>query len=120
MTVPFHDIKVVFKMGHSRPLFLYFVLSINSHQQIPKCSIKVANDWIRTCGLRYQKQTRCQLCHNYCPYQGTKSLKLTFVRGETMRYRTDMLPALSPKMVTLSGSPSKCSMYFLTHSKAKI
>ena len=31
------------------------------------CSITVANDWIRTGILWYQKWPLCQLCYNHCP-----------------------------------------------------
>ena len=51
-------------MGHSRPLFLYFRLF---YKQITvyKCSIKVADYWIRTRVLWYWKQLLNQLCHNH-------------------------------------------------------
>ena len=54
------------KMGHSRPLFLYFRLSYKQ-LTVNKCSIKVANDWIRTRVLWYWKRPLCQLRHNHCP-----------------------------------------------------
>ncbi len=40
--------------------------------------------------------------------------------GETMRNMTDMLPALSPKTVTLPGSPPKATMLSRTHFRAAI
>ena len=36
-----------FKMGHSRPLFLYFHL-FYKQLTVNKCSTKVADDWIQT------------------------------------------------------------------------
>ena len=53
-------------MGHSRPYFLYFGL-FYKQLTVNKCSIKVANDWIRTRVLWYRKQLLCQLRHNHCP-----------------------------------------------------
>ena len=42
------NILLFFKqIGHSRPLFLYFCL-FNKQLTVDNCSIKVANDWIRT------------------------------------------------------------------------
>ena len=54
------------KMGHSRPLFLYFCL-FYKQLTVNKCSIKVADDWIRTWVLWYRKRPLCQLRHNHCP-----------------------------------------------------
>ena len=53
-------------MGHSRPLFLYFRL-FYKQLTVNKCSIKVADDWIRTRILWYWKRPLCQLRHNHCP-----------------------------------------------------
>ena len=50
------------KKGHSRPLFLYFRLFYNQ-LTANKRSIKVADDWIQTQVLWYQKRPLCQLCH---------------------------------------------------------
>ena len=36
-------------------------------QTVNKCSIKVADDWIRTRVLWYRKQPLCQLRHNHFP-----------------------------------------------------
>ena len=58
--------KFCLKMGHSRPLFLYFRL-FYKQLTVNKCSIKVANDWIQTRVLWYRKQPLCQLRHNHCP-----------------------------------------------------
>ena len=58
--------KFCLKMGHSRPLFLYFRL-FYKQLTVNKCSIKVADDWIRTRVLWYRKQPLCQLRHNHCP-----------------------------------------------------
>ena len=53
-------------MGHSWPLFLYFVISIQL--TVNKCFLyKFANDWIRTVDLWYWKLPLCQLSHNHCP-----------------------------------------------------
>ena len=54
------------RMGHSGPLFLYFRL-FYKQLTVNKCSIKVADDWIRTRVLWYRKRPLCQLCHNHCP-----------------------------------------------------
>ena len=54
------------KIGHSRPLFLYFCL-FYKQLTVNKCSIKVADDWIRTQVLWYQKRPLCQLRHNHWP-----------------------------------------------------
>ena len=51
-------------MGHSRPLFLYIRL-FYKQLTVNICSIKDADDWIRTRVLWYRK--RYQLCHNHCP-----------------------------------------------------
>ena len=73
-------------MGHSGSLFLYFGL-FNKQLSVIKCSIKDANDWIRTQVLWYRKRPLCQLRHNHCPKMRTfatsqvatftKSFKLT-------------------------------------------
>ena len=52
---------VFLKVGHSRPLFIYFLLIIN------KCSINFANDWSRTADLWYWKRPLNQLSHNHFP-----------------------------------------------------
>ena len=54
------------KLGHSRPLFLYFRL-FYKQLTVNKCSIKVADDWIQTRVLWNWKRPLCQLSHNYCP-----------------------------------------------------
>ena len=55
-----------YKMGYSRPLFLYFRLFCKQ-LTVNKCSIKVADDWIQTRVLWYWKRPLCQLRHNHCP-----------------------------------------------------
>ena len=52
------------KNGHSRPLFFVFF-----YKQLTEnnCSIKVADDWIRTRVLWYRKRPLCQLRHNHFP-----------------------------------------------------
>ena len=65
--------EVFLKMGHSRPLFLYFCLfsTVDS-----KHSIKIfADDWIRTMALWNWKRPLYQLSHNHCPHW---ELLLTF------------------------------------------
>ena len=52
-------------MGHSRPLFFIFRL-FYKQLTVNKCSIKVADDWIRTWVLWYWKRPLCQLRHNHC------------------------------------------------------
>ena len=54
------------KMGHSRPLFFYFRL-FYKQLTVNKCSIKVADDWIRTQVLWCRKRPLCQLRHNHFP-----------------------------------------------------
>ena len=49
--------KVIFKIGHLRPLFVYFCL-LNSKYVNYK---NIANDWIQTVDLWYQKQHLYQL-----------------------------------------------------------
>ena len=70
------------KMGHSRPLFLYFRL-FYKQLTVNKCSIKVADDWNRTRVLWYRKWPLCQLRHNHFPmifFSMTKCVKcLTFL-----------------------------------------
>ena len=51
------------KMDHSRSLFRLFYKQLT----VNKCSIKVADDWIRTGVLWYWKHPLCQLRHNHCP-----------------------------------------------------
>ena len=53
-------------MGHSRPLFFYFRL-FYKQLTVNKCSIKVADDWIRTRVLWCCKRPLCQLRHNHFP-----------------------------------------------------
>ena len=52
------------KMGHSSPLFFYFSLFYKQLTE-NKCSIKVADDWIRTRVLWCRKRPLCQLRHNH-------------------------------------------------------
>ena len=54
------------KMGHSRPLFLYFRLFYRQ-LTVNKFSIKIANDSILTQVLWYWKRPLCQLRHNHYP-----------------------------------------------------
>ena len=60
------EILFFFKMGHSRPLFFIFRL-FYKQLTVTKCSIKVADDWIRTQVLSYHKRPLCQLRHNHFP-----------------------------------------------------
>ena len=62
------------KMGHFRPLFLYFRL-FYKQLTVNKCSIKVANDWIQTRVLWYRKRPLSQLRHNHCPHKFSFILK---------------------------------------------
>ena len=57
-------VSFFFQMGYSRPLFIYFRL-FYKQLTVNNCSIKVADGWIRTRVLWYQKRPRCQLCHNH-------------------------------------------------------
>ena len=50
------------KMGLSRSYFRLFYKQLT----VNKCSIKVADDWIPTWVLWYQKQPLCQLRHKHC------------------------------------------------------
>ena len=54
------------KVGHSRPLFLYFRL-FNTQLTVNKCSINFANDWIRTADLWNRNRPLYQLSHNHRP-----------------------------------------------------
>ena len=44
-------------------IFLSFLQTVTENN----CSIKVADDWIRTRVLWYRKRPRCQLCHKHYP-----------------------------------------------------
>ena len=54
------------KNGPFPASFLYFRL-FYKQLTVNKCSIKVANDWIRTRVLSYCKRPLCQLRHNHFP-----------------------------------------------------
>ena len=54
------------KNGPFPASFLYFRL-FYKQLTVNKCSIKVADDWIRTWVLWYRKQPLCQLRHNHLP-----------------------------------------------------
>ena len=54
-----------YKNGPFPAPFLYFRL-FHKQLTVNKCSIKVANDWIRTRVLSYRKRPLCQLRHNHC------------------------------------------------------
>ena len=56
---------IFFKKWAILGLFFIFVFTIQF--TVNKCSIKFANDWIRTADLWYWKQLLYQLCHNHCP-----------------------------------------------------
>ena len=52
-----------FKMGRSRPLFLYFRL-FNAVESKQMFNMNFINDWIRTADVWYQKRLLFQLSHN--------------------------------------------------------
>ena len=54
------------KNDFHKAVFLYFCL-FYKQVTVNKCSIKVADDWIRTRVLWYWKRPLCQLRHNHCP-----------------------------------------------------
>ena len=56
---------VFLKNGPFPASFLYFRL-FYKQLTVNKCSIKVADDWIRTLVLWYRKRPLCQLRHNHC------------------------------------------------------
>ena len=56
-----------FKRAIPGLFFLYFCL-FYKQLTVNKCSIRVANDWIRTRVLWYWKRPLCQLRHNHCPF----------------------------------------------------
>ena len=60
---------VFFKWATLGLFFIYFC-HLYKQLTVNNCSIKVANDWIRTRVLWYWKQLRCQLCHNHSPGVG--------------------------------------------------
>ena len=49
---------------------LFFFIFCHFRKQLTayKCSIKVANDWIRTRVLWFRKRPLCQLRHSQCPF----------------------------------------------------
>ena len=55
------------KEGHSRPLFIYFVFSIQLIINKQMFNINFANDWSWTADLWYRKQPLYQLSHNHFP-----------------------------------------------------
>ena len=55
-----------FKNGPFPASFIYFRL-FYKQLTVNKCSIKVADDWIRTWVLWYHKRLLCQLRHNHFP-----------------------------------------------------
>ena len=50
-----------------------------------KCSIKVADDWIRTQVLWYQKRPLCQLRHNHCPTAYFVSYIVTYLQNNAKK-----------------------------------
>ena len=59
---------IFFEKWAIRGLFFSLFSSFFCKQlTVNKCSIKVADDWIRTRVLWYRKRSLCQLRHNYCP-----------------------------------------------------
>ena len=58
-----------FKVGPSRPLFIYFRLfnTVDSKQVYKMFNINFTYDWIRTADLWYWKQSLYQLSHNHFP-----------------------------------------------------
>ena len=73
-----------FLMGHTRPLFNNQLTdhSLFYKQSTINCSIKVADDWIRTRVLLYWKRLRCQVYHNPLPnhYQGAEMVSTSLKR----------------------------------------
>ena len=69
---------LLFKIGHSWPLF-YLWTSFYKQFTVNNCTIKVADDWIRTWVLWYQKQLRCQLSHNNYPYSFSCLIELFYI-----------------------------------------
>ena len=51
----------VLKLGHSRPLFLYFCIFFSCHGKAPLCNFTA--DLIRTADFWYQKRQSCQQSH---------------------------------------------------------
>ena len=98
------------KIGHSRPLFLYFRPFYKQLMRI--CSIIAANDWIWTRVLWYWKRPRCEVCHNHCPtllfflsaiVQGLKILQST-IKG----WNTFILSPFNCSLCAEFYSTGKC------------
>ena len=66
----------------NRPFPASFYFSLFYKQSTINCSIKVADDWIRTRVLLYWKRLRCQVYHNPLPnhYQGAEMVSTSLKR----------------------------------------
>ena len=63
-------IKVFLKVGHSRPLLIYFRLFNTVDNKLVNkemLNIKFADDWSQIADLWYQKRPLYQLSHNHFP-----------------------------------------------------
>ena len=76
---------LTFLMDHFRPLIRYCRLFYTHN-----CSIKVADDWIRTRVHRYRKRPSCQLCHNH-------TVDLLFFNEMSSDYFIDRTVSSSPE-----------------------
>ena len=90
--------QAIVKMGLFFFIFVFSTKKLTEH----KCPIKVANDWIQTRGLWYQKRPRYQLCHNHCPYQAF----VVTLPGEHCSLR-EMKACICPSSKLLCLSPYK-------------
>ena len=72
------------KVGHSRPLFIYFCL-FNTVDNKQIFNINFANDLIQTSDLWYWKRPLYQLSHNHCLES------LLYARKLFIRWTTDAL-----------------------------
>ena len=70
---------ILLKVGHSRPLFIYFCLfnTVDS-KQVNIFNINFADDWIWTADLWYWKQPLYQLSHNHFPNRHIVATLISF------------------------------------------
>ena len=64
---PESSLPAFFKIFGPFPASFFFIFAVSIQLTVNKCSINLANDWIRTADLWYRKRPLCQLSHNHCP-----------------------------------------------------
>ena len=103
-------------MGHSRPLFFYFRL-FYKQLTVNKCSIKVANDWIRTQVLWCRKRPLCQLRHNHFPLRSFFVHEFsTYVAFSSWFISTVISVPNQESSIALTGTNSKQRVSLITFS----